>query len=152
MFDRKLLVLLLGSACSTESPDDIWDVTVTGLGTSCTESEAGYQAQHNYELYYTGSEASIEVDGAWFAVGQVRGCTIEYESVVFLDEAADGLFRWQITGRAQARGRAGGCTDTIPEGLDWSGTETLTVVSSDSESIEEGCSYEMSVEGTYVDQ
>ena len=152
MVDKRLCLVLFSFACSSETPDDVWSVNVTGLETTCVESEEGYQSSHNYELYYTGSEFNLDVDGEWFATGQVRGCTFEYESVVYLDEAADGLFRWQITGTAQARNRAGGCNDTIPEGFDWSGTETLTVVSSDADSIEEGCTYEMQVEGTYFEQ
>ncbi len=58
-------------------------------------------------------------------------------------------FRWQINGRADVESAAGGCPD-VPEDLDWFGTETLTVVSTENETIAEGCTYNMDSSGVYL--
>ena len=64
------------------------------------------------------------------------------------DLEEDGNFQWQIEGRADVQGEAGGCPD-IPEGKDWYGTETLTVVESENDGVPVDCVYEMEVSGTY---
>lgn len=138
-------------ACSEEIiPDGIWDVKVTGLETTCIEALEGFQESYRYEAYYEGSYVELDINGESFAKGQRRGCLIEYTSATYLENSADGDFRWNIEGRAESQGTAGGCD--IQEGLDWFGTETLTVVDSDNESISEFCTYEMTVTGTYIGQ
>lgn len=154
--NRAVLFLIFASACSSEPPDDIYEVTVTGGdidgdedATDCTTSTVGFEETYNYELYHNGGEVSIEINGQWFANGVVRGCKIEYESAAYLEETSDDAnFTWQIVGDTMAQNQAGGCD--ISDGLDWSGTERFTVLSSSSDSVEEGCSYEMNVTGKLV--
>ena len=45
--------------------------------------------------------------------------------------------------------QVGGCPD-VPEDLDWYGTETLTVVSTENDTIEEGCTYNMESTGVVI--
>ncbi len=136
-------------ACKeTIEPNGTWTVTVTGLGTDCVESEEGFQQTYEYSLYYDGSYVEIKVDDESFAAGQIRGCAIQYESGVYLEESDSGDFRWFISGSADVEAAAGGCGD-IPDEYDWYGTETLTVVSSENEGVAEGCNYNMEVVGTF---
>jgi len=140
-------------------PDGTWQVTITpedidgdGFSTNnCTEDEdAGIVEKHDYSLFYTGSKMEIKMGEELFATGEWRGCYHEYNSSIYLEESPQGDFRWTIAGRADAQGAAGGCDTLLPDELDWSGYEILTVVSSENESVTEECYYEMKVEGVFV--
>ena len=49
------------------------------------------------------------------------------------------------------QGEAGGSPDLVDEGLDWLGTETLTVVDSENEDVvEPGCTVQLKVGGVYL--
>ena len=135
-----------------------WEVTVTGgdvdddgSATNCTTDTTGYQETLVYSIIYEGTYSEISVGEDFFALGEHRGCALTYTSSLFLEEAPAGDFRWEISGVADVQGAGGGCT-SIPEGYDWQGTETLTVVSSENDDIEEGCTYEMSVQGVYISE
>jgi len=180
-----ILFFSLVACKETIEPNGIWNVTVTGLETDCIDSREGFQKTFEYSLYYDGSYVEIKVDGESFATGQVRGCSINYESGVYLEElgtCSDGIslneeecsevsgswnssgdFRWQIMGSADVESAAGGCGD-IPDEYDWYGNipyedkdgnivsgagEVMTVISSDHESIDAGCEYNMQVTGIY---
>ena len=144
-----ILFFSLVACKETIEPNGVWNLMVTGLGTDCVESEEGFQQSYEYSLFYDGSYVEVKVDGESFAAGQVRGCSVSYESGVYLEESEKGDFRWQIVGNADVEAAAGGCGD-IPDEYDWYGTERLTVVSSENESVEAGCEYEMEVVGTFV--
>ena len=141
-----VLISLLGCK-ATEEPDGVWSVTVTGTETNCISDTSGYLESFNYALFFDGTQTEVYIEDDLFATGQLRGCYLEYRSAVYLEEALDGAFRWGISGTADVQGLGGGCD--LPEDLDWSGTETLTVEESDNPNIEEGCTYTMAVEGTY---
>ena len=146
------LLLFLLVACKEDiEPNGRWNVTITGTGSEdpCIESTEGFQETYEYALYYDGTFVEIHVDQIPFATGEIRGCSMTYESGVFLEESTGGDFRWQIQGRADVESAAGGCAD-VPEDLDWYGTETLTVVSTENEDIEEGCTYNMESTGIVV--
>ena len=148
-------LLFLLFACKEDIvPNDIYTVTINN-GTplepeeECSEPADVLPQTHEYALYFTGTYVEIEVDGEFFATGEIRGCTMTYESGIYLGDASDGDFRWQIFGRADVSGAAGGCPD-IPDQYNWYGTETLSVVASETEILEEGCTYTMETSGTVV--
>ena len=152
-----LLIAFL--ACKEKpQPDNIWKVTVTGLGSvsglgpECVDPEAteGYQETFEYSLFYTGSFVEIKIGEDVFATGQQRGCFVEYESAVYLEDADTNPLRWRISGRADVQQAAGSCD--LSEDYDWEGTEVLTVIDSENEAIEANCVYEMSVTGYLVNQ
>jgi hypothetical protein len=145
-------VLFLLMACKEEVvPNGIWNVTITGTGSEnpCVESTEGFQQSYEYALYNQSNFVEIDVDGEFFATGEIRGCTMTYESGVYLDEAQNGPFRWKINGIADVESAGGGCPD-VPDEYDWFGTETLTVISSENIDIEEGCSYSMDSTGVLI--
>jgi hypothetical protein len=146
------LLLFLLVACKEDiEPNGRWNVTITGSGSEdpCIESIEGFQEIYEYSLYYEGSFLEIRVDGEPFATGEFRGCSITYESGVYLEESTNGDFRWQIEGRSDVESAAGGCPD-VPDDYDWFGTETLTVVSTENDAIEEGCTYNMDSTGVFI--
>ena len=146
------LFYLLFACKETIEPNGVWEITVTGTGSDnpCVDSTEGFEKTYEYALYFDGSFVEIKVDGESFATGEQRdGCSLEYTSGVYFEESDNGIFRWQIEGEAEVEGAAGGC-DAVPDHLDWFGTETLKVVSSENESIEKGCTYNMDVQGTVV--
>ena len=148
------LIFFIFACKETIEPSDIWEVTVTGTGSSnpCIESMEGFEKSYQYALYYDGSFATIKIkdedseDFVFFATGEQRGYLLEYASPTYLEESPNGNFSWQIEGESHIES-AGLSTDSIPDELDWYGTELLTVVSSENDSIPEGCEYEMSIEG-----
>ena len=141
--------LLALAACGPQvaEPDGVWTVTVTGVGNECTPDEPDYSATFEYQLFYSASDIAIAIDNEDFAIGSVIGCDISYQSGIWLEEADGGNFQWQISGEAQFEAAAGGCD--LPDGIDWLGTETLTVVASENESVQVGCDYEMDVSGVF---
>ena len=144
-------ISLMGCAEETEAPDGEWEVTVTGDANSCTTSTEGYEENFVYQLFYDGSETTVEIDGEGFASGTTSGCTLNYTSQTWLEERDGGDLQWDITGTATVQGAAGGCEgEDLEEGLDWQGTETITVVSSEDESIPEDCTYTMTVSGVFL--
>ena len=147
-----ILFLSLVSCKETIEPDGIWSVEVEGVGSDdiwCTLDETGFQQTYEYSLYYDGSALELEVDGDAFATGEVYGCSISYSSYIYLESSDAGDFRWRIDGEADAEASGGSCDD-IPDQYDWYGTETLTVVDTDNDAVPEGCTYNMTVQGTYI--
>jgi len=127
--------------------DASWSVTVTGVDTNCTEDATGYLNSYRYDIAYEGTRAKIYIDNAMFATGDLRGCSLNYSSASYLEDTAEGSFSWEIAGDADVEGQGNSCD--LPEGMDWQGTETLTVIESDHPTVEVGCTYNMSVEGTF---
>jgi len=149
-------------ACGPEEvpPDGTWAVTVssalndegTAIDSTCIgdgESVATYQASYTYELYYDGDAVSLDIDGQAFAQGTRTGCSLSYESAIWLEERPAGLITWRIIGVADYRGGSGGCDERFDEGIDWNGLETIEVVDSEDESITPGCTYNLDVVGTW---
>lgn len=127
--------------------DATWSVTVTGTETSCVQDTSGFLESYQYDVVYDGTRAKIYIDGSMFATGDLRGCSLQYKSAAYLEDSSDGRFTWDISGDADVQGAGGGC---VEDELDWKGTETLTVLESENPAIEIGCTYSMSVEGTFV--
>lgn len=151
------LFFFLFACKETIEPTNIWEVEITGTGSNnpCVSSTEGFQKTYQYGLYYDGTFTEIKikdadsVDFIFFATGEQRGYSLEYESPIYLEESADGNFNWQITGEAFNESTGNG-SDNVPEGYDWAGTETLTVVTSSNEGVPEDCTYEMDVMGVLI--
>lgn len=151
---KKLIIvplsLLVACGPAPEEPDGSWTVTVTGISTDCTDSAEGYQKTFEYQIFYGDEDASraeLKIDDEPFASGYIAGCTLEYQSAVWLEEVDGGSYRWQITGVAEQQTAAGGCD--LPQDIDWYGTETLEVIDSENETVPAGCTYEMESEGVW---
>ena len=148
---RPWLLVLIAVGCGGKdeaTPDGEWKVTVTGVETDCTTSNQGYSEDFVYQLFFDGSDVNIEIDGESYAIGTRSGCALDYQSAIWLEERSTGALRWQIIGEAEVQGADGGCD--LPEGLDWNGTETLTVLESEDPDVLAGCTYGMTVEGTLL--
>jgi hypothetical protein len=101
-----------------------------------------------YELFFEGTNATVNIDGESFATGVRSGCKLDYTSVVWLEERPSGNLQWQVSGSALYDALGGACG--LSEGLQWEGTESITIVASDDEDIPEGCTYEMVTTGTLI--
>lgn len=146
---------LAGCGVEEETPDGTWKVTVSSaldddnrLASDCVESASAYSKTYDYQLFVSesaGEAVELKIAGESFATGQRQGCSLAYQSPVWREDRDGGVIQWQITGEATYQGRAGGCE--LPNGLDWQGTELITVIDSDVESVPRGCTYLMETEG-----
>lgn len=150
---RGLLLLSFGAlvACEPkETPDASYRVTITGETNSCTTDTTGYQETLQYDVYYDPEEQhrlEIRIDDTPMALGAVTGCTIDYETSVWLEERGEFTVRWMLEGTAVYQTAGGGC---LSDEYDWEGTETITVTDSTDPSVLIGCTYTMSTLGTLV--
>lgn len=155
-----LPLALLACGPQQPEPDISYAITVTGVSTDCTTDPTGYATDVFYDLYFDGhvvavfSKSEEKNQGVQLASGSVTGCTILYETPVWLEDrgtSADGeslYIRWTLEGKAKYQGAAGGC---VENGLDWEGTETITVTESTDPDVPTGCTYEMSTSGTLME-
>lgn len=143
-------LLLAGCGDKEPVPDGTWDVTITPTDTDCVTTTTAQLENYSYELFFNSFAVDVHVDGLSFASGNVSGCTVTYETPTWLEDRDNGgWLRWNLEGEAKYQGKAGGCE--IADDLDWSGTETITVVESGDETVAAGCTYNMTVTGVYVD-
>ncbi len=132
-----------------------WDVTVVGADDGChAEGDTvAYREDFTYALYYDGSSTTLKIEGDTFASGVVSGCTVTYESVETREDRGDGFVRWKLEGEALHQQDGASCgIEANAEGqqLDWTGTETFTLLETDLAGYDTPCSYTMTVEGTFV--
>lgn len=146
-----LLCLGVLSACEpTVEPNASFQVTITGETNSCTTDTTGYQENLVYDIYNDPDELhrlEIRVDDTPMALGSITGCTIKYETSVWLEERGDYTLRWVLDGKATYQTAAGGC---LSGQYDWEGEETITVVESTDPDVPVDCTYTMSTLGTLV--
>ena len=149
-----LLLSLLACIDNSKVPDGAmaYTVEVTGIGpdTCHPGNETGWQETFEYALAFDGSAVDLYMDGEPFAAGTRSGCNLTYQSVVIGDDdRVGGPIKWQLTGVARTEDDASGdaCVDGDGE---WEGTETITVISSEDDAIEPGCTYPMSTIGQYI--
>jgi len=155
-------LMALSVACGPEEipPDGAWNVTVSSalsddgarIDSTCigdSDSVATYQASYTYELYYDVDSVSVDIDGQAFAQGTRTGCSLSYESAIWLEERPAGLVTWRIIGSADYRGGSGGCEERFESGIDWNGVEIIEVVDSEDETITPGCTYNLDVVGSW---
>ena len=153
IFATLLVPLLACTEVEEEFPIGTWEVTVTGISTDCTDNPQGSVEVFDYMLFADTAEIELRIggeggDSEGFAIGIRSGCAIQYQSAIWLEERASGDLRWQITGETTHQQAGGGCD--LTEGLDWEGTEVIEVVESLDENTPEGCTYQMSTEGVFI--
>jgi hypothetical protein len=148
------LVVLVGCAADPAVPDLIYEVTVEStvddgaLATDCVTEGAVYSGTFSYGVFTDAERIELTVDDEVFALGSRSGCSLSYTSAIWLDERPGGEVRWLLRGEADYEGTAGGCS--LPDGVDWQGTETIEVVDSEDESIAIGCTYQLTTSGSLV--
>ena len=127
----------------------LWRVQLTGDEDLCNAEPVGFQETYNYRVTFDGTYADLAIDADNFASGQIEGCQIFYESVVWGEDRDGFPIRWKIEGEAFYH-QGFGCEQSLPENIDWKGTEVYEVVQSDHPDIPPGCTYTLLSEGTYV--
>ena len=146
-----LLVQLFACAPSPIPEDALhYNVKVTATADEChPDSTQGYSETFEYIVAFDGSDTTIYIGEEVFAVGQITGCDLTYQTVVLPGENdTDGAFKWQLFGTASVDPTEG---DACVEGEnDWEGTEYFEIVSSEDEQIEVGCQYTMDSVGGLV--
>lgn len=152
-----LSVSLTGCIDNSNVPDEalVYTVTVTGIGPDTCHSDdwegndEGYRETFEYAVAFDASAASIYANGEPFAAGSLSGCNLTYQTVVIgEDDRAAGALKWQLTGTAKIEtDESGTCVDGDAE---WEGTETYTVIASEDDTMEAGCTYPTSTVGDYI--
>lgn len=148
-----LLLALPLAACSESLEGFEWDVLITSGGASaqdnCNPEPQGFEEEFRYRVNFDGSDATIAIGPDVFATGQISGCDITYQSVVWGEEKDGFTYRWRIDGAAVYR-QGSGCDNQLDPTLDWFGTETFTVLESDDPDIAPNCTYILDAEGVYL--
>jgi len=122
-----------------------WDITLAGTDGNEYQEELTYRLSFVPDTAYV--NLAIGEDG--FASGQIAGCDITYQSVVW-GEVRDGYeVRWRIDGQATYQQQSG-CETQLPDGIDWEGTEVFEIVQSEHPEIPPGATYTVLTSGTYV--
>ncbi|MFZ5480708.1 MAG: hypothetical protein ACOZNI_28365 [Myxococcota bacterium] len=129
----------------------LYEITVTGTEDTChPDAEEGYQETFTYAVALDAAETTIYIDDQVFAIGTIKGCEVEYNTVVIGEETeADGEVRWQLFGSADFDPGDDSCVEGEN---DWFGNETFEIVSTEDETLEEGCTYATEVAGTFKGQ
>ena len=137
--------VLLG-ACGGEALDGFeWDIKLTGTNGNEYTDDLRYRLSFEPESAYV----NLAIGPDNFASGQISGCRIDYESVVW-GEPRDGFdVRWKIEGTATYQ-QSSGCDTQLPEGVDWKGEEVFVIVQSEHPDIPPGATYTVDTEGVYV--
>ncbi|TVQ91656.1 MAG: hypothetical protein EA397_08580 [Deltaproteobacteria bacterium] len=144
------LITLTSVACSESLDGFEWDVTLTAIEDGCNPEPIGYQETLRYRIVFEGANARLHIGPNGFANGSLSGCSISYSSVTWGEEREDYTYRWVLSGQAAYR-QSSGCDAQLPgPNIDWSGTETFTIVDTDDPDIPPGCEYVMEAEGVYL--
>jgi hypothetical protein len=93
-----------------------------------------------------GTAIEIDINGKSFATGKRNGCELQYTSSTYLESNNKGDFTWQIEGVVEAENVEGGCA-SLPEKTNWFGREIITILASDNDDVDIGCSYESQIIG-----
>lgn len=139
---------LSGGCAGADSAGHYWAITATGVSDSCTGEAANTRQEFEYRVVYDGTEIEVAVGEDVFASGVANGCQIAYESITWTDERNGYDVAWRIVGNAVAQQGGNACSTAS----DWAGTEVFEVVTSEDPEIAPGCSYEMSLQGTYLEE
>lgn len=148
-------IVFTGTGCTEPLEGFAWQVTVSGGEPgfdSCNiGSEQPYTETFTYALDFDGANVDLGllIDGTifGFADGNLSGCDVSYQSVVWQDQRDGGEVRWQLEGEASMR--QGGSTCNMDDGVDWVGFEEITVLDSTDPDVPPGCTYRMDATGTY---
>lgn len=146
-------MLLLLLACKEESnvPEGAttYEVTVVATVDECHEGNTqGSKETFAYQIALDGSTATVYIDEQQFAVGLISGCSLTYQTPIIGEETDnDGPIKWQLFGTAELDAGDNAC---VPSEYDWDGTEYFEVISSDEDTLEPGCEYQMETTGKIV--
>lgn len=144
------LALLLAAGCNETLDGFEWDVTLTAIEDGCNPEPIGYEETFRYRIVFEGAQANLFLGPDGFATGALSGCSINYRSVPWGEERNGYIMRWVLEGTAFYR-QASGCDAQLPSpNVDWSGTETFTILETDDPGIAPGCKYVMQAEGVYL--
>jgi hypothetical protein len=145
------LLLLLTACEESRVPEDAlsFEVTTTGIADSChPEATEGSVETYTYALAFDASSATIYIGEDVFAVGSITGCDLQYQTVIIGSETQnDGFVHWQLFGQASLDAGTNACVEGDD---DWKGTETFEIQSSDDDTLEPGCTYDMKTTGRFV--
>lgn len=145
-----MLLFLLACAEESKVPEGavFYEITVEAKSDSChPDSTEGYKDTFSYAIVYDGSSVDIWIDDTVFASGTASGCDLTYQTVVTQEETeGDGMVKWQLFGQAAFDAGDDAC---VASENDWEGTEYFEIVSSDDETLEPGCDYEMTTTGVF---
>jgi hypothetical protein len=145
------VVSVLGaSACGGgDLPGNYYAVDVAGAANSCTGDGSSYTESYEYRLEVDVQDVKLSIGEDLWAAGSADGCLVTYESIVWEEPIDDYVVKWQIQG--QARVNTGGGSGCV-EGGDWEGTESFVILVSDHPDIAAGCTYDLDVTGTWIQE
>ena len=154
------VALLTLSGCGAKVvPGFVWDVKLVSVDEdTCHEEPVNFNGdlEMEYTIQFDGPRASLFVANSpgktaqVFAAGGISGCEINYESVVWGEEHDGYQIRWQLSGSALFRQSGDACG--LPANIDWQGTETFQIITSEDDNLPAGCGYTMGVEGAFAGQ
>lgn len=141
-----IAMFLAASGCAGDDlPGVYYDVSVSTIEDGCNTPDTQYDEQFSYRLLRTAASVQIFIGSDLLATGGLNGCDLTYESPQWNERRPDGAVRWELRGEALVS-----IGDGCNAGGGWSGTETITVVSSEDPSISAGCRYVTEVTGSYA--
>ena len=137
----------VGSGCGGgKLPGHYWDVKVSGTANECTGNAADYTNEYRFRAIIDGNDLQLAIKDDIFATGTIEACSVVYSSLAWSDYRDGNEIQWEILGEARVNiGPEGGCVN----GSDWEGTETFLVTNSAHPDVSPGCTYTLSVDGTY---
>lgn len=146
-----MLSLVLIVACAeSKVPDDavFYNVEVTAVSNDChPDNTEGYKDTFEYAVAFDASSATIYIGESAFAAGTITGCDLTYQTVVFGEDRGGGEIKYQLFGQAAVESTdSNGCVED-PD-AEWQGTEYYEIVNSADESVQKGCTYNMTTLGT----
>lgn len=151
-----LISLLALAGCGAKVvPGSVWDIALVSVEEdTCHPEPLDYNGdlQMEYTIQFDGPRTALFVSkegetAQVFATGGITGCEINYESVVWGEDHDGYEIRWQLSGNALFR--PGGSSCGLAADVDWSGTETFEIISSETDELPAGCKYTLGVEGKY---
>ena len=142
------LACVVVSGCAPDVTGFAWDLDLEVIEDSCALGSAGHSEQLQFVVNYTGNRVDLAIGADTFASGTLSGCFLSYQSVAWETEYDNAILRWQIEGEAEHSSQPGSCG--LEDGLDWVGTETFTIVSSEHPQVPTGCKIEQTVKGVYA--
>lgn len=141
--------LLALSACGGQSlPGDYFDLSVAAVDDQCNAADVGFQEEIEVRVVNDGGRAELYVGASQFATGDLSGCELSYQGIVWTATREEGDLRYQMSGVARVEFGGDGCA--IAAGQDWEGTETYTIISSADPAIASGCTYTLTTGGVWA--
>ncbi len=139
------------AACQGPLPGAYWDVEQSLDEDLCNATPIPTSGSFEYRVVYDAQDITLAIEEDEFATGTVSGCFLDYQTVVWPEERDGFNIAWQMEGSATAsKGGDDGCT--VEGGVDWSGTETFTIITSEDPDLSPGCTYTVALQGTFKEE